>query len=368
MMDFRRRNLIVLGALAVISVALAGLMLTFRAQEGRARFTPGEFLPGFAAHVKEATHIHVVSRDGTFDVDYLSAKGSWVLPARGNYPADFERVRQTLIGLAALEAVEPKTARADWLAYIGLDAPPKGSGTAITVTDKADKILAALIIGNAAELENAQGVTGVFVRHPGDNQSYLARAVFTLRGNVADWLETGVMSIEAARLNTVTITPTSGAPFTLARANPSDREYKLQGPPPPKGFAVNPAMLNLIPQLITGFAFVDVQPASQIDFSKAVHLTAHTFDMQNIRMDAIVVKDTVWVRVSAQPDPGTPTMQRQEAGIINARAAEWAYKLSPNKGQLLMTTRDALMTKAEPSGPAGGLEGLPPGMTFGAPN
>jgi hypothetical protein len=363
MMDFRRRNLIVLGALAAASVALAGVMLTLRAQEGRARFAPGEFLPGFAAHVKDATHIHVVSRDGTFDVDYLPAKGAWVLPARGNYPADFERVRQTLIGLAAMETVEPKTARADWLPYIGLDMPPKGNGVAITVSDKTNKTLAALIVGNTAELPNAQGATGLFVRHPGDNQSYLARAVFGLHGNVADWLETGVMNIDAARLNRVTITPVGGAAFTVARPNPSSREYKLEGAPP-KGFAANPAMVNLIPQLITGFAFVDVRPAAQVDFSKAVHLTAHTFDMQNVRMDAVSVKDAVWVRISAQPDPGTPTMQRQEAAMINARAAEWAYKLSPDKGQLLMTTRDGLLTKAQP----GGLDGLPPGMTFGAPN
>lgn len=360
-MDFRRRNLIVLGALAAVSVAAAGAMLAIRAQEGRARFTPGEFLPGFAAHVKEAVHIHMVSRDGTFDVTYDPAKGIWVLPARGNYPADFERVRQTLIGLAAMQTVEPKTARADWLSYIGLDAPPKGSGTAITVSDKAGKTLAALIAGNAAELENAQGATGLFVRHPGDTQSYLARAVFPLRGNVADWLETGVMSIDAARLNTVTITPLKGAPFTIARPNTSSREYQLQGPPAPKGKAANPAMVNLVPQLITGFGFVDVQPASQLDFSKPVRLTAHTFDMQNIRIEAITVKDAVWVRVSAQPDPGTPTMQRQEAAMINARGAEWAYKLAPDKGRLLMLTRDDLMTEAQ----AGGPDGLPPGMVLG---
>ena len=208
------------------------------------------------------------AHDSAFDVAYSAAKG-WVLPARGDYPADFDQVRHTLIGLAALETVEPKTARADWLPYIGLDMPPRGSGTAITVSDKADKTLAAVIIGNSADLQNAQGASGLFVRHPGDNQSYLARAVFTLHGNVADWLETGVMTIEPARLNTITVTPAQGAAFTVARDHPSDRQYKLEGPPPPKGFTVNPVTINLIPQLITGFAFADVQPASQVDFSKA---------------------------------------------------------------------------------------------------
>ena len=360
-MDFRRRNLIVLGALAAVSVAAAGTILSIRAQEGRSRFTPGEFLPGFAAHVKEATRIHMESRDGSFDVNYDPAKGIWVLPERGNYPADFERVRQTLIGLAAMQTVEPKTARPEWLAYIGLDAPPKGSGTTITVADKSGKTLAALIVGNSAELENAQGATGLFVRRPGDTQSYLARTVFPLRGKVADWLETGVMIIEPARLNSITITPLKGAAFTIARPNTSSREYKLEGPPAPKGRAVNPAIVNLVPQLITGFGFVDVQPASKLDFSKAVHLAAHTFDMQNIRIDATSVDNAVWVRISAQPDPGTPTMQRQEAAMINARGADWAYKLSPDKGRLLMMTRDDLMTEAQ----AGGPDGLPPGMVLG---
>jgi hypothetical protein len=364
MKDFRRRNLAVLGALAIASVALAALMLTVRARESHARFMPGEFLPGFAAHVKDATRIHIVSHDGAFDVDYQPAKG-WVLPARGNYPADFEQVRHTLIGLAALETVEPKTARADWLSYLGLDAPPKGTGTAITVTDRAGRDLAAVITGNSAELQNAQGATGLFVRHPGDNQSYLARAVFTPHGNVADWLETGVVNIDAARLNSMTVTPATGAAFTILRAHPSDQEYKLQGAPAPKGFAVNSASVNLIPQLITGFAFADVAPASQIDFSKAAHLSAHTFDMQNVRIDAVAANGAVWIRVSAQADPGTPTMQRQEAGMINARAAGWAYKLSADKGRLLMMTRDELMTKAD--GPQG-QPGLPPGISFGAPN
>jgi hypothetical protein len=123
MMDFRRRKLVILGGLAAASVALAVMALAMRAQESRVRFTEGEFLPGFAAHVKEAAHIHIVSHDGAFDVVYDPAKG-WLLPARGNYPADFEQVRHTLIGMAALEAVEPKTARPDWLSYIGLDTPP----------------------------------------------------------------------------------------------------------------------------------------------------------------------------------------------------------------------------------------------------
>jgi hypothetical protein len=359
MRDFRLRNLIVLGALAALSLVLAAATLIIQARESRGSFTPGEFLPGFATQVKDATRIHIVSHDGAFDVVYLPDKG-WVLPARGNYPADFDQVRHTLIGLAALETIAPKTSRADWLSYIGLDTPPKGDGIEITVSDKSGKTIASLIAGNAASAEDVPDGSGMFVRHPGDNQSYLVRSVFTPKGKVADWLETGVMTVEPARLNTVTITPVGGAPFTVAREQTSDKEYKLLGPPPPKGFVINRVSVNLIPQLITDFAFADVEPASRLDFSKAAHLAARTFDGQNIVLDAVSADGAVWVRVSAKPDPGTPTMQRQEAGMINARAAGWAYKLSPDKGRLLMMKRDDLFTKADPGGPAG--------SPFGAPN
>jgi len=364
MKDFRRRNLLVLGAAAAISMVLAASALMLEARKSESHFTQGEFLPGFSAQVKNAARIHIVSHSGAFDVVYSGAKG-WTLPAKGDYPADFNQVRRTLIGLAALQTIEPKTARADWLSYIGLDTPPKGNGVEITVSDAAGHAIAAVITGNSAQLDDpSAGGTGIFVRHPGDNQSYLARTVFTPQGELQNWVETGVMSVNFARLNSVTVTPFQGAPITVSRAHASDQNYKLDGAGPPKDMAPDTAQINQIPELVTDFAFTDVKPQAEVDFSKAAHLAAHTFDNQNIRMDAAMLNDAVWVRISAGPDPGTPTMQKQEAAMINAKAGNWAYELATNKGKFFSMKRDNLFTKAQPA-PQGG---LPPGITLGAPN
>jgi len=365
MSDFRRRNLTILGAAAAISVILAGVALYEDAEATRTQFTPGEFLPGFAAHVKDSARIHVVSHSGSFDVAYSPAKG-WVLPAKGNYPAAFDQVRHTLLGLAALETIEPKTARADWLSYLGLETPPKGTGTEIVVSDASGHDLASVIFGNSTELDTGEGGTGVFARHSNDNQSYLARTVFTPHGELSDWVDTNVMSVDAARVNTVTITPFSGAPYTVSRAHSSDVDFKLDGPPPPKGLTASTSQIDLIPPIVSGFAFTDVKPASELDFSKPAHLDAHTFDNQNIHMDAVQVNGAVWVRISAHPDPGTPTAQKQEAGMINARAANWAYELATERGQFFSMKRDNLFAKAQAAagqpgeGPPG-LGGMPSG-------
>ena len=49
MSDFRSRNLTILGGAAAISVILAGIAIYQESQATKTQFTPGEFLPGFAA-------------------------------------------------------------------------------------------------------------------------------------------------------------------------------------------------------------------------------------------------------------------------------------------------------------------------------
>jgi hypothetical protein len=356
MSDFRRRNLTILGAVAAVSVLLAGAALYEESQATKTQFSASEFLPGFAQQVKDSARIRVISHSGSFDVAYSPAKG-WVLPAKGNYPADFNQVRHTLLGLAALETIEPKTARADWLGALGLDTPPKGNGLEIIVSDAGGHQLAAVITGNSAQLETGEGGTGLFVRHPNDNQSYLARSVYTPHGDLRDWVNTNVMSVDAARVNTVTITPFSGALYTVSRAHSSDVDFKLDGPPPPKDFIASTSQIDLIPQIVSGFAFTDVKPASELDFSKPAHLSAHTFDNQNIRMDAVEVNGAVWVKISAEPDAHTPTAQKQEAEMINARAQNWAYELATERGQFFSMRRDNLFAKAPAGQPEGGQPG-----------
>ena len=86
------------------------------------------------------------------------------------------------------------------------------------------------IAGNTAQIDTGEGGTGVFVRHPGDNQSYLARTVFTPHGDLSDWVDTNVMSVDAARVNSVTITPFSGAPYTVSREHSLGRGLQAGWP------------------------------------------------------------------------------------------------------------------------------------------
>ena len=156
----------------------------------------------------------------------ISAGKGWVLPGRGNYPADFDQVRHTLIGLAALETIAPKTARADWLHYVGLDTPPKGNGTEFIVKRCRGQDAGVADHRQHREFGDPNGAIGLFVRHPGDNQSYLARTVFTPHGDRRRWLDTSVMIWTRRGIQQVDHHARPRAPATPSRrAMHSDRGF-----------------------------------------------------------------------------------------------------------------------------------------------
>ena len=338
-MDKRRRTLTILASAALVFAALAGLALFQRAQEGAHRTTPKVFLPGFADKAKDAARIEIAGHDRAFVVA-LTPQG-WVLPGSGNYPANFDEVRQTLITLAQLTTIAPRTSRPDWLHYLSLDDPPKGSGTSLTVKDAGGAELAHLIFGNVEELG---GSTAIFVRRPGETQSWLAKAVFPLHGARANWIKGGLFDMGPGRLQEVVVTPASGPGYTVGRLLPSQDVSVLK----PQGGNPDFQIINDLGFAVAAFTITDVRPVAEINFKGATQVSARSFDGLAVNLAVVQQGGDYWAEVSAEPAPKAPDAIAQEAAAITTRARDWAFRLTPEKGQVLMTSLARLMTPPPP--------------------
>jgi hypothetical protein len=344
--DPRRRTLAVLGAVTLAAVLVALGAIWQQAEVGRAAYVPEQFFPGLAKQVRNAAAIHIASKAGaSFEVVFIPDKG-WVLPARSDYPASFDLVRRTLVGLAALQTIEPKTARADWLHYLGLDAPPKGDGIEITVRDDKGRVLASLIAGKSEDIGDATGATGLYVRRPNELQSWLARSVLDPRASLSDWLDKSVMDIDRARIQETDVDPAGSASFTVRREKPSDPDFTLS--PLPAGKALSdPTVPDGVAAAITSFGFDDVRPAKDLDFNDqnvTARVITKTFDGLTVTVNMLRQGADYWATVSAEA-ASQPALA--EATAINAHASGWAYKLPAYKGQLFMTTLDSLLKSAD---------------------
>jgi hypothetical protein len=343
--DPRRRSLAVLAAAAFVAVLLAAAALWQQAGLDEPVYGPREFFPGFVKHLREAARIHIVSKSGgAFDVAFVPEKG-WVLPGRSDFPASFDLVRRTLVGLAAMQTIEPKTARAEWLHYVGLETPPAGDGIAMTVSDDKGHVLASLITGKSVDIGDTSGATGLFVRHAGDNQSWLVRSVLDPRSSISDWIEKTVVDIDRARIQEVDVDPAGSAAFMVRRDKPSDPDFTLS--PLPAGKTVSdPTVPDGVAAAITGFGFDDVRAARDLDFTNAAvtaRLVTKTFDGLKVTVNVQRQGQDYWAIVSAEAKAPARPDAAKEAAAINAHASGWAYKLPAYKGQLFMTTLDSLV-------------------------
>ncbi len=337
--DRRRRNLAVLAAAAVISAVLAILALAHQA----AMLTPQQdeqtFFPDLPGKVREIARIHVVSNKGAFDVAFRPEKG-WVLPDKNDYPANFEQVRQTIIGMAALQTIQRKTARADWLHYVHLRAPPKGDGVEIALEDEHGKTLAALIAGKGEDIGDASA-HGLYVRHVGDTQSWLVRSVFEPKADPADWMDKDVVDVDAARIQEADVDPADGPSYEVRRNQPSDSDFTLS--PIPKGREIAfPTGPDGVATALTNFTFDDVAPARDFDFVDATRVVTRTFDGLVVTVHVIQKGNDYWAAVSAEAVPGKEDAAA-EARKIDGKVTGWAYKLPAYKGEQFMTSLESLL-------------------------
>lgn len=345
----RRRNLVILAATAAVAVALAVLALWHQASLVAPKYAPETFFPNLSTEIRNVARIHIVSHKyGAFDIVFEPSKG-YVLPKQHNYPADFGQVRTMLIGMAGLETIAPKTARADWLHYLDLDAPEKGGkGTEIVLMDEHGKVIASLITGKTEDIGDPGGATGLFVRKPDSSQSWLVRSVFEPKPDPGDWLNKDVIGIDRARIREADVVPPDGTPYAVRREKPSDPDFALVSVPKGRELAYATAPDGVAASIVD-FTFDNVAPTSQFDFSKAGELVTRTFDGLTVTTRVLKTGEDYWITLTADAEDGK-TEAAKEARTINSHASGWAFRIPGYKGAQFMTTLESMLKPLDVKG------------------
>jgi len=340
--DPRRRNLAILAAIAIVTLAFAALGVWHQAGFSVRRQHREFFFPDIIARVRQIAHIRIRSKTGTVDVVFKPEK-TWVVASKDDYPASYEQVKATVVALAMLEKLEPKTDRADWLPYVNLVSPDKGgNGKEITLLDDKGEVIASIITGKAEDIGDPEGAVGLFVRRPGETQSWLARSVVDPKSGLSDWLEKQVMSVDRARIAEADVDPASGPSYVVRRDKPSDADFRLADLPKGRELSYDAAP-DGVAAAVVDFSFDDVKPAREFDFSDAAHtsrVVTKTFDGLTVTVNVIQQGGDYWATVSAE---GSTPDGRNEARQINARAMGWAYKLPAYKGAQFTATLESIL-------------------------
>jgi hypothetical protein len=344
-----------LGGITALFVVLAVVAVLQQASLVAPKFAQRAFFPGLTDSINNVGEIAVTTKTGTFHVRLN--QGKWSVVEKGNFPADPAQARSVAAGVAGLTTLEPKTARADWLNFVGLGAPDKG-GDAVDVklTDNMGKPMADVLVGKSQGTADDLGRTQLYVRKPNENQTWLVRGNLAPKPNAADWLDKNVINIARDRVKGASVTPTTGPGYNLSRDSKEQQDFKLLDMPPGRQLSFEGSPDGVGSALI-GFDFNDVAKADQFDFSKAPQSVTHTFDGLDVTVKIATKGMDRWATIAAA---GTNPMRQTEAMGINARLSGWAFKLAPEKADQFLATRETLLKP--PGGPAtpAAAPGLPP--------
>jgi len=204
------RNLVVMVVLAAVLVGVA--VLTSREKgESTPDVVGGLLFPDLPVNDVEK----IVIRSGRETATVARLDKKWVAPGKFNYPADFTKIRDTLLKLSDLRIGQLVRVDDDQRASLKLNPPVPGdvSGTLVELHGKEGETLASLLLGeprHRKRLDTPNSFDGYadgrYVSTDGGNNVYLVSE--TLQGlsvNMKDWLDTDLVNVMSSDIAEITI-------------------------------------------------------------------------------------------------------------------------------------------------------------------
>jgi hypothetical protein len=339
------------GLIALLLVTLAAVIVAVFVGRGgtTARDDPlagTPVLPDVAKHLGDVTRLALVH--GGMKTTLVRWGDLWTVEERGFYSADGVKVRQALLGLADARLVEPKTRKADLYPRIEVEDADKKDAKSIlvTVTDKKGTLLGEVILGKHRVDQLGGGEDGIYVRKPGDAQSWLARGTLNLDGDLPSWLDRKLLDVPTAQIKSVTLTAAAGGNLAISRLKADDK-FALAVAPPAGKHLKSDTILDEPAGALVGLDLTDVRPAAGFDFPKDGNAQARyeTFDGMVVSITIAAKDGMTWLRIAAS---GTGTAEKPAADL-NAKFSPWLFSVADAKVKTLETKLDDVVEAAKGS-------------------
>ena len=365
-------------ALSIATVlAVAAAMFVSKQRAPESEVAQSALFPGLAEHINDVARIEVKSKDQKTTVRKDGER--WVIEDRDGFPALFDKVKATVVAVADLEVLEPKTTNKELyprLGVEGIDAEPSSS-VLVSLADGQSKPLAALLVGKP----RSGGPAGTYVRRPDEPQTWLVRGQVEVSADPVEWMEREFLNIAPERIREITIEKAGDKPVRVFKNEPKDKDFVLADLP--KGAKLKSQItLNGLANALEQLRLDDVKKRAGFELPKEHTVTTlRGFDgMVAVVRSAVIDDKTHGVlefsydaaaaagaekpaeapqqaptappdapkkAEAAAPEPAKPSVA-DEVATLNAKVSEWVYVLPTYKGKLLA---EGLSDLTEPEQP-----------------
>jgi hypothetical protein len=297
--------------------------------------------PDLTAQLKDATRIEITSKGKVTAIELKD--GIWGIADRGGYRVQETKLRGMLTTLTELRLVEARTNDPAQFSRLGVEDPAaekEGTANLLRVLNGEGKPILSVIVGHRRMRTQGNVPEQVYVRLPGDNQSWLAEGGLQADADPQVWLDRDVINISHNLISKVVATK-NGETITLTRDGD-----KLKVTDPAEYPKLEDYKVDDVGRALESLTFQDVQTDKQPMGDKIGEAVFTTSDGLDIKVTVHHLDKTSWTQIAVS----AADRNKPEAERLNARLSGWAFETGAWKDKSLVPSLDDL--KAPPPEPA----------------
>lgn len=330
----KAKGLIGLLLITVIAVVAAVLVSYHGAGSETDPLIGAVVLPEVRQKLGDVTRVTLIH--GATKTTLLRQGGRWVVEEKSGYAADQAKVAQAVRGLADLRYVEPKTRKPELYPRLEVEnAGKKGAkSTLVTVSDEKGTLLGEIVVGKRQVDLLGGGTDGVYVRKPGDAQSWLARGSLELADDGTQWLDRGILDVPREKVKEMVLIQPDGSRLDIAHDKPEDALALKDAPADAK--LKSDTVLVEPTTALASLTLTDVRPAAQLAVPDTGVSQAEitTFDGVDVKIALFDEDGKSWARIAASGGAGEAATQAQ---ALDAKLRPWIFAIPDYKAKALRT-------------------------------
>ncbi len=329
-----RRGFTILAALTLLAVVLAGWALARRERPVATLQLDEPFLPELGERLGDVAELVVRTKERT--ITARRTEDGWVVVEAGEFPADPERIREIVLGLAAMRLVEAKTADPARFDRLGL-APESEDAKRVELRDSAGNTIATAILGKRKWSLYGPGKSGMYVRRPDETRTWLADRAVDLPNEPLNLVDRNLAFIPREDIREVRLHVGTPQEVVISRTAP-DEPFVLQGLGPDE--AADEAKLN---RVVAAFG---AMAAEEIVRREERPVPADALQARYRLFDGTVIDIRLWregegeearywvaPEVRLEPQPATATAPQTNGAAAAESAPETAGGADAAKAQ-----------------------------------
>jgi len=349
-------NAKVTGILAVVTLiaVLTAIQVSQHAPAPKHVNESSAFFPNLLSKLGELDAINIQTNSTQFHI--LKQGETWGLQEKAGYPVPAEKIATVLNGMAGLIKLEAKTDKPELYSRLALEEIEKAGADTIQVKLKQGQSdFASLLIGKSKPAKTDTGLSEIYVRKPGDAQSWLVLGNLRLETDPLAWLNKTVFQFAPERVQAVTLARSQEKLIRIFKEKAEDTAFQLAELP--EKAKLETPVIDSLGRALANFTLEDVVKAEGFTFpAEATELQFSSFDGLQItlRVGEQAGKHYATLKaaakaelIAATPEPAktaTPAdkpatdkpaassadklaVAEKEAADLNAKFSAWVYVL-----------------------------------------